>query len=431
VWAPTSRGLIVSSVLRRTCFAGSSLGGQGEFLEYSVLHAEFSMYPRRMIERRRHLATVRALLRQFPVVALLGARQVGKSTLARELLRQAKGPTTFFDLEHEPDLRALTYPARVLEPLRGTVVLDEVQRRPDLFPALRVLADRPKGARFLVLGSASPELLRQSSETLAGRIGFHVLPPLGLPEVSAAGLDRLWLRGGFPRSYTEKTDERSAIWRRSFVQTFIERDLAQLGLGVPAGTMSRFWAMLAHVHGQTLNSSELGRALGVADTTVRRYLDLLTGTFVARELKPWHENVSKRQVKAPKVYVADSGLHHTLLDVDDRLQLHRHPLVGASWEGFCICQVVQHLGARPDQCFFWATHSGAELDLLVVAGGRRLGFEVKLSDAPVVTKSMRSAIGDLKLDSLDVLHSGKRTYPLDDGIRAVSMYSLLEDVAPL
>lgn len=215
------------------------------------------------------------------------------------------------------------------------------------------------------------------------------------------------------------------------MQAFVERDLAQLGLGLPAAAMSRFWAMLAHVHGQTLNSSELGRALGVADTTVRRYLDLVTGTFVTRELNPWHENLTKRQVKAPKVYVADSGLLHTLLDLEDRLQLHRHPLVGASWEGFCISQLALHLRARPDQCFYWATHSGAELDLLVVAGGRRRGFEVKLSDAPEVTKSMRIAIEDSKLDSLDVLHSGKRTFMLDDGIRAVSMFSLLSDVAPL
>ncbi len=384
-----------------------------------------------MIERREHLETVRSLLRQFPVVALQGARQVGKSTLAREVARLARPPTTFFDLEHEPDLRSLIHPALTLGPLKGLVVLDEVQRRPELFPALRVLADRPTGARFLVLGSAAPELLRQSSETLAGRVAFHALPPLDLREVGPSALQRLWLRGGFPRAFTERSDLSSATWRRNFVQTFLERDLAQLGLGIPAATMGRFWSMLAHVHGQTLNSSELGRALAVADTTVRRYLDLLVGTFVVRELKPWHENLTKRQVKAPKVFIADSGVLHTLLDIDTRAQLQRHPLVGASWEGFCISQVVARLRARADQCFYWATHSGAELDLLVIAGGRRLGFEIKLSDAPVVTKSMRVAIDDLRLDSLDVIHAGERTFVLENGIRAVSMASLLTDVRPL
>ena len=384
-----------------------------------------------MLERRDHQQAVLAQLRQFPVVALLGPRQVGKSTLARSLASTTRGPVHYFDLEHEPDLRALESPSRVLEPLTGLVVLDEVHRKPELFTALRVLADRPKSARFLVLGSASPELLRQSSETLAGRIGFHQLPPFKLREVQPRLLDKLWLRGGFPRSFTERTDDRSAEWRRSFVRTFLERDLRQLGSLIPASTMGRFWAMVASVHGQVLNSAELARSLGVADQSVRRYLDLLTDTFMVRQLRPWHENLTKRQVKAPKIYVSDSGLLHTLLDLETREQLERHVAVGASWEGFCIEQLVQHLGARPDQCFFWATHSGAELDLLVVAGGKRRGFEVKLTDAPTLTPSMRSALNDLKLDSLEVIHSGRRTFSLADRTRAVSVHRMLEDVAPL
>jgi predicted AAA+ superfamily ATPase len=384
-----------------------------------------------VIERLRHLKAVQALLRQFPVVALLGARQVGKSTLARQVAAASRGPTHFYDLEHAPDLRALESPSRALEPLKGLVVLDEVQRRPELFPALRVLADRPKGARFLVLGSASPDLLRQSSESLAGRVGFHQLPPLDLQEVAVPALDRLWLRGGFPRSFTERNDDRSAVWRRNFVATFLERDLPQLGVTIPSGVLGRFWSMVASVHGQVLNSSELGRALGVADHTVRRYLDLLTATFMVRQLRPWHENLTKRQVKAPKLYVSDSGLLHTLLDLDTRAQLERHAIVGASWEGFCVEQVVQHLKARVDQCYFWATHAGAELDLLVMSGGGRRGFEVKLTDAPTLTPSMRSAVADLKLDRLDVLHSGSRTFSLGERTYAVSMRRLLEDVPPL
>ncbi|MHB8876726.1 MAG: ATP-binding protein [Myxococcaceae bacterium] len=370
------------------------------------------------------------LLRRNPVVAVVGARQVGKSTLARQIATRMKGTTTFFDLEHPADLRLLDEPSRVLEPARGLVVLDEVQRRPELFPVLRVLADRPRGAKFLVLGSAAPELLRQSSESLAGRIAYHHLGGLSLSEVGPAKLNRLWLRGGFPRSFTARSDADAAQWRLDFVRTFLERDLPQLGVRTPETTLRRFWSMLAHVHGQTLNWSELGRSMGVADSTVRGYLDALTGTFVVRQLQPWFENISKRQVKAPKVFIGDSGLLHTLLDVNTRAELDVHPKVGASWEGFCISEVVKRLGARPDQCFFWATHAGAELDLLVVAGGKRRGFEVKLTDAPRVTPSMRVALEDLKLDSLDVIHAGRETTPLAARIRAVSAGRLVDDLKP-
>ncbi len=289
-----------------------------------------------LIHRPTHLARVRSLLSSNRVVAVLGARQVGKTTLARELVRSAGGETEWFDLEDPRDLARLSDPMLALEKRKGLVVLDEIQRRPELFPALRVLADRARGARFLVLGSASGELLRQSSESLAGRIAYHELPPLRVSEVGTAHLDRLWLRGGFPRAYSAKTLAASVEWRQQFIRTFLERDIPSLGSGVRAPTLERFWSMLAHWHGQTMNWSELGRAMGVTDHTVRSYLDLLSATFMVRLLPPWHENLSKRQVKSPKAYVRDSGLLHTLLDIRDLRQLERHPKVGASWEGFCI-----------------------------------------------------------------------------------------------
>lgn len=383
-----------------------------------------------MLARSHHLRTLVELLARNPVVALLGPRQTGKSTLAREIAGNwTRGRATVFDLERETDLRRLAEPSAALEPLRGLVVIDEVHRRPDLFPALRVLADRPKRpARFLVLGSASPHLLKQSSETLAGRIAFHELPGFSLDEVGPHQLRRLWLRGGFPRAYTARSLADSARWRRDFIRTFLEQDLPQLDVSTPASTLRRFWSMLAHVHGQTLNWSELGRSMGVADTTVRSYLDILEGTLVVRTLKPWHQNISKRQVKAPKVLFRDSGLLHTLLDIETMEALESHPKAGASFEGFAIHEVSRQLGARPEQCFFWSTHAGAELDLLVVMGGKRLGFEIKLSAAPSVTASMRTALVDLQLDSLDVIHAGRETYPLSDRIRAVPLSRLHEEV---
>ncbi|MHB8879052.1 MAG: ATP-binding protein [Myxococcaceae bacterium] len=364
------------------------------------------------------------LLRRFRVVAIVGARQVGKSTLARQIAGAWRGPTTFFDLENPDELARLAEPMRILEPLKGLVILDEVQRRPDLFPILRVLADRPRGPRFLVLGSASPALLRQTSESLAGRIAVHHLPGLDLTEVGVAALEKLWLRGGFPRSFTAGSDRASLEWRREFLKTFLERDLPQLGIRVAAPTLRRFWSMLAHVHGQTLNWSELGRSMGVADTTVRGYLDALEATFMVRTLPPWHENISKRQVKAPRAYLSDTGLLHALLDIPDGWALQGHPRVGASWEGFCLEAVVRHLDARPEQCFFWATYQGAELDLLVVQGKKRHGFEMKLTGAPVLTPSMRVALEDLKLDSLDVIHAGDHEFSLADRVRALPLKKL-------
>lgn len=382
------------------------------------------------IPRPYHLRRLTLLLRERPVVALLGARQVGKSTLARQLAAARRGPTTWFDLENPVDVARLSEPGLELRPLRGLVVLDEIQRLPDVFPLLRVLADRPRTpARFLVLGSASPELLRQTSETLAGRVAFHALAGFDLREVG--DLDRLWLHGGFPRAYLARSPAASRRWRDDFISTFLERDLPELGSTVPSTTLRRFWTMLAHWHGQLWNGAEFSRAFGVAHTTVRRYLDLLTSVFVVRQLPPWHENVAKRQVRAPKVYVGDSGILHALLGLNSRDALVSHPKVGASWEGFVVGQVCHLLAARPEQCFHWSTYSGAELDLLVVAGSRRYGFEVKRTEAPRLTPSMRSALETLDLRRLDVVHAGQRTYRLAPRVRALSAARLAAELRPL
>jgi hypothetical protein len=372
------------------------------------------------VARPSHLRRVTRLLRDHPVVAVLGARQVGKTTLARELVAHRRGATVF-DLEDPRDLARLAEPTLTLEGLGGLVVLDEIQRRPELFPVLRVLADRPRRrTRFLVLGSASPELLRQSSETLAGRIAFHELPGFTLEEVGAARLDRLWFRGGFPRSYLARSDRASDEWRRDFIRTFLERDIAQLGAALPAPALHRFWTMLAHYHGQVWNASEFGRSFGVSHVTVRRYLDLLTAAFVVDQLPPWAENVGKRVVKSPKVYIADTGLLHALLGLATPDAVLRHPKLGASWERFLLRQVAARLGARREECFFWATHAGAELDLLVVRGGRRRGFEFKRTDAPRLTPGMRSALETLRLDRLDVVHAGRATFRLAPKVRALA-----------
>lgn len=385
-----------------------------------------------MIDRSGHLDTLGRLLRAHPVVALLGARQVGKTTLARALAARRSGATTHFDLEDPADLSRLADPMLALSDLQGLVILDEVQRRPELFPVLRVLADRrPVRARFLVLGSANPALLRQGSESLAGRIAFHELPGLSLTEIPASQQPRLWIRGGFPRSFLARSESASYEWRQNFVRTFVERDLPQLGISIGAETARRFWTMLAHHHGQLWNSSELGRAFGVADTTVRGYLDKLTDTLVVRQLPPWHENLGKRQVKAPKVYVRDSGLLHTLLGVPTPRDLEGHPKIGASWEGFLIEQLIERLGARPSECFFWRTYQGAELDLLVIRGRQRLGFEIKRTTAPTATPSMRGALADLKLDSLTVVHAGKASFPLAPGIVAESAGTIAATTRPL
>ena len=382
-----------------------------------------------LIPRPGHLARLRRLLAVNPVVALIGARQVGKTTLAQQVAEAWPDPTHFFDLESQADVARLADPELALAPLEGLVLLDEIQHRPNLFPALRVLADRRDSpARFMVLGSASPRLLQQSSESLAGRVAHYELPGLFLGEADAGNLDRLWLRGGFPRSFAAATETDSVQWRRDFVRTFLERDIPQLGIRLGSSALRRFWSMLAHYHGQVWNGSELARAFGVSNHTVRRYLDLLEATFMVRTLRPWFANLKKRQVKSPRVYIRDSGILHTLLGLSGRVELERHPKIGASWEGFIIESIIETIGVHGDDCHFWATHAGAELDLLIHRGGRMLGFEVKHTAAPRVTRSMRVALTDLGLDRIDVIHAGSETYPLTDGIRAVSAKRLLEDL---
>lgn len=371
-----------------------------------------------MVKRLALLSQIRHALRRSRVVALIGPRQSGKTTLARQIV--PPDSPRYFDLEEPTSLARLAEPMTALAPLRGVIVIDEVQRRQDLFPMLRVLADRrPLSARFLILGSASPELLRQSSESLAGRMETITLPGFTLAEVGARALNRHWLRGGFPRSFLARTHEDSLRWRNEFIQTFLERDLPQLGVSIPAQALRRFWAMVAHYHGNIWNAAEPARSLGVSEPTVRRYLDLLTGVFLVRQLPPWHENLGKRQVKAPKVYVRDSGLLHALLGVRTDAELLHHPKCGASWEGYAIEEALNLV--QPDDAYFWATHQGAELDLLLLKDGRRFGMEIKRTDAPTLTPSMRIALDDLRLEHLIVLYPGMRRYPLSARVTAVPL----------
>jgi uncharacterized protein len=385
-----------------------------------------------MIDRELHAQQITSLLKRFPVVAILGARQVGKTTLATSIAPTISNRISRFDLENPSDLARLSDPMLALQELKGLVVLDEVQRRPELFPVLRVLADRkPVRTRFLVLGSAAPDLLRQSSESLAGRIAYYELPGLAVREVGFERADRLWVRGGFPKAFLARSDRESMEWRQAFIRTFLERDLPALGVNIAADTMRRFWSMLAHHHAQLWNASEIGRSFGVADTTVRNYLDKLTDALVVRQLKPWHENLGKRQVKSPKIFIRDCGLLHALLNLPAKRDIEGHPKLGASWEGFIIDQLVQQLGVNPGETYHWRTHQGAELDLLVVRGGLRLGFEVKRTVAPTLTPSMRSAMHDLKLKSLTVVHAGDQTFPLSKQVQAVAFRDVLNAIRPL
>lgn len=379
-----------------------------------------------IVKRTRQLARVRDLMRVHPVVTLVGPRQSGKTTLALELARTAgkryHGQVTHLDLEDPLDLARLEQPRLALEELEGLIIIDEVQRRPELFPILRVLVDRRPRNKWLILGSASGELLRQTSESLAGRTAHVELPPFSHFEVPDP--KRLWLRGGYPRAYLARSHKDAFAWQGSYVSTFLERDIPSFGLRVASTALRRFWMMLAHVHGQVLNLSELGRSFGATNKTIAHYLDILSSTFMVRQLQPWFENISKRQVKAPKLYFRDTGLLHHLLGISTHEQLVAHPRVGASWEGFALECVIRELELGPGECFFWGTHAHAELDLLGVVGGRRYGFEFKRSDAPAVTPSMRIALQDLKLQQLFVVHPGPASFPLAEKISALSFGDL-------
>ena len=379
----------------------------------------------RYLPRPRELQAVRAGLRRAPITALLGPRQCGKTTLARSLKAEH-----FFDLEDPRSLARLDEPQTALETLTGTVVIDEVQRKPELFPLLRVLADRQRSTRYLLLGSASPELVKVS-ESLAGRVAYHDLGPFAVDEtVDETGSGewrRLWLRGGFPRSYLSEDDAASAAWREDFIRSHLERDIPALGISIPAETLRRFWVMVSHYHGQTLNLSELGRSFGISDHTVRRYLEILSGTFMIRLLPPWHANVGKRLVKAPKLYIRDSGLFHALHTIPTIEQLESHPKLGASWEGFAMEQAIRLMGAV--QPYFWRTHTGSELDLVWQAGGALWGMEFKYRDAPRMTRSIRAVLRDLPLQHLWIVYPGPDRYQIDDTVTVLPLAELADAAA--
>jgi predicted AAA+ superfamily ATPase len=374
-----------------------------------------------MIKRDSVLSTIKIALERSRVVALVGPRQSGKTTLARQIV--PPDSLNYFDLEDLASLSRLEEPMTALQNLRGIVVIDEIQRRHDLFPVLRVLCDRdPLPARFLILGSASPDLVRASSESLAGRVETISISGFSLKEVGMDTLEQHWLRGGFPRSYLAATEADSIAWRKNFIQMFLERDLPQWGVRIPAVTLLRFWTMLAHYHGQIWNTAEHARSMGVSEPTTRHYLDILEGVFMVRVLQPWHANIKKRQVKAPKVYFHDSGLLHYLLGIRTSLDLQTNPKSGASWEGYAIEEVLKVVA--PDETYYWATHNGAELDLLLLKDGHRFGVECKRVDGPRLTPSMRTALEDLELDRIFVIYPGNLSFPISDQVTALSISEL-------
>ena len=381
-----------------------------------------------LIPRPQAALRIARSFRVHPAVAITGPRQCGKTTLAEQFASAASTggsdtPVTHFDLERAADRQRLQTPEQTLSPLAGLVVIDEIQRQPGLFETLRVLLDRRDApARFLILGSASPALMHGASETLAGRVGLVDLAGFDLTETPSQDWRLLWQRGGFPRSYLAPDEGASALWRETFVETFLLRDIVELGINVPAEALRRFWTMVAHYHGQVWNAAEFARAIGAGQAAARRYLDILAAVRMVRVLPPWFENLKKRQVRAPKIYVQDSGLLHALLQLGTADALHGHPKVGASFEGFAIEQILSCFAVR--EAYFWATHGGAELDLLIHAGGKRLGFEFKRSDAPGTTRSMRTALADLKLDHLWVIYPGDETYALDERITALPLHAI-------
>ena len=372
-----------------------------------------------LVARTQDFLAISRLLATFPITCILGPRQCGKTTLARLF-----GAAHVFDLENPRDLAALEQPQLALEDLEGLIVIDEIQRLPDLFPLLRYLVDRGTEQKYLILGSASRDLLQQSAETLAGRIAYHHLGGFRLSDVGPENVSTLWSRGGLPRSFLSSTEEESLVWRRQYISTFLERDIPQLGITIPARTMRRFWTMLSHYHGQILNYSELSRSFGVSDMTVRRYCEILEGAFMIRLLQPWTTNVGKRVVRRPKLYLRDSGLFHALRALESLEQLQSSPALGASWEGFALEVIARMLDREDHELFFWRTHAGAELDLLWRWGGRAWGVECKFQDAPRLTRSMKAAMEDLELAGLWVVYPGSTAYRLAQDVWVVPLRHL-------
>lgn len=376
-----------------------------------------------MIKRNFFLKEISEAFEVHPVCGILGPRQCGKTTLALYYAEELQESSVhYFDLEDPTDISKLESPKLILEPLKGLIILDEIQRRPEIFPYLRSFVDKYPDRKILILGSASRDLIQQSSETLAGRISYVELTPLNFLETN--DLNTLWHRGGFPRSFLAPTDRSSFRWRKDFITTFLERDIASLGFNVSSYDMRRLWTMLAHYHGNTLNYSELGKSLGVSDNTIRKYIGLLQGTFMVRCLKPWFENIKKRQLKTPKIYLRDSGMLHALLDMKEE-DMVMHPKIGASWEGFAVEEIIRLYNAEPDNCYFWSTQHQAELDLLIISEGKKYGFEFKFTDSPKISKSMHIALEDLKLDKITIVIPGNENYALSEsfevkGLEAIS-----------
>lgn len=376
-----------------------------------------------MIPRPHAHKNITKILELFPVAALLGPRQCGKTTLARIIAQE--NPSTFFDLENPVDIARLSAPMSVLENIKGLVIIDEIQRKPELFELLRILADRVDNpAKFLILGSASPDMIKGASESLAGRIGFTDLSGFNLWEAGVENRDSLWVRGGLPNSFLAPDNNGSMIWRENFIRTFLERDIPQLGISIPSETLRRFWTMIAHYHGRVWNAAQFARSMGTSEITARRYLDILAGAYMVRVLPPWFENLRKRQVKAPKIYIRDSGIFHALLQLENLSDIQGHPMLGSSWESFALDHAIGTFNTR--DIYFWATHAGAELDLLVMSKGKRYGFEFKYADAPGTTRSMRTAINDLALEHLWVVYPGKEEYDLDETISVIPVSGILK-----
>lgn len=376
------------------------------------------------IERIPEITELKKRLKDNPIVAILGPRQCGKTTLSRQFSSKWPSRVTVFDLENPRDAERLNDPLLALEDLKGLIIIDEIQRRPDLFPILRALSDRSPKMRYLILGSASRDLIRQGSESLAGRISYLEIGGFTLEHIGVRENEKLWIRGAFPRSFLASSEISSYKWREDFISTFLERDIPQLGIQIPAKSLRRFWTMLAHYHGQIFNASEVGRSFGVSDHTAQRYLDLLSGTFMVRQLRPWHYNTKKRIVKRPKIYFRDSGILHALLSLEERKDILSHPKLGASWEGFALEEVIRLGRLREDEVFFWGVHTGAELDLVFKKKGKLYGIEVKYTQAPTLTPSMRSSLTELSLGHLWVIYPGKEGYRLNQNVTAVPLGAL-------
>ncbi len=371
------------------------------------------------IKRKQDFKEIGDFIESFPVTCILGPRQCGKTTISKEFKFDH-----YFDLENPRDLARLDHPQLALEELKGLIVIDEIQRKPDLFSLIRFLVDNNPTQKYLILGSASRDLIKQSSESLAGRIAYFNLGGFSPEDIGKENLQQLWLRGGFPLSFLPKTDRQSVRWRQNYITTFLERDIPMLGINIPANTLRRFWTMLSHYHGQVINYAELGRSFGISDMTVRKYIDILEGTFMLRVLQPWHVNIGKRLVKRPKIYLRDSGIFHSLMYINNREQLYTNIKLGASWEGFALESVCHSIRKTAQEVYFWATHAGAEIDLFWQEDGKNWGAEFKYADAPSLTKSMKTALNDLEMSHLWVIYPGNKEYKLSENITVLPLKNI-------